>query len=153
MKFLVGTYLIPVDISGSALNPLFNLQRSTWLTQLPGKVQAALFDRCGRSWKRVLCYIAAVGSSNNMDDRFSVGQVSSGQYHNVAVTAKGAVYTFGGIEEGCLGRGGCEYGVDNMPRPVPGLQRIRVSQVSAWRSTPMDSQLVNLRTCEWSTFL
>jgi alpha-tubulin suppressor-like RCC1 family protein len=94
-----------------------------------------------------------VGSSNNTDDRFSVGQVSSGQYHNVAVTAKGAVYTFGGIEEGCLGRGGCEYGVDNMPRPVPGLQRIFVSQVSAWRNIPVDSPLVVSRKSEWSTFL
>ncbi|GAQ83665.1 hypothetical protein KFL_001570040 [Klebsormidium nitens] len=108
-------------------------QRRPWLKQLPEKVQLALFHRCNRSWKRVLAYIGAVGSSTNTDDRFSGGQVSSGQYHNVAVTAKGAVYTFGGTEEGCLGRGSVNGG-GNMPRPVPALRRIRVLQVSAGQS-------------------
>lgn len=132
------------------------MQRSPWLKQLPEKVQLALFYRCNRSWKRVLAYIAAVGSSTHTDDRFSVGQVSSGQYHNVAVTTKGAVYTFGGTEEGCLGRGSVNGG-GNVARLVPGLRRVRVSQVGqAWiNSTPEIPPILTaiLRlNCSFKTF-
>lgn len=127
------------------------LQRSPWLKQLPEKVQLSLFTRCGRSWKRVLAYIAAVGSATNTDNRFSVGQVSSGQYHNVAVTAKGTVHTFGGTEEGCLGRGAWGAGVigrENLPRPVPGLRRIRVTQVSRFHWRTFHNCLIRYSTYE-----
>lgn len=60
-----------------------------------------LKQRCGASWKLVLRYLLAGEACSRREK----SQAIAGPGHSVAVTSKGAVYSFGSNSSGQLGHG------------------------------------------------
>lgn len=68
--------------------------------------------RCGGSWKLVLRYLMA----GEACCRREKSQAIAGPGHSIAVTSKGAVYSFGSNSSGQLGHGTTEE--ESRPRPI-----------------------------------
>ncbi|KAJ0977333.1 hypothetical protein J5N97_012807 [Dioscorea zingiberensis] len=81
-----------------------------------------LKHRCGGSWKLVLKFLLA----GEFCSQRKKSQVVAGPGHSVAVTSRGAVYTFGANSLGQLGHGTLES--EWKPRLVRSLQGIRIIQ-------------------------
>lgn len=80
--------------------------------------------RCGGSWKLVLRYLMA----GEACCRREKSQAIAGPGHSIAVTSKGAVYSFGSNSSGQLGHGTTEE--ESRPRPIRNLQGIRIIQAA-----------------------
>ncbi|KAF4404877.1 hypothetical protein G4B88_006263, partial [Cannabis sativa] len=84
-----------------------------------------LKQRCGGSWKLVLRFMLAGEACSRREK----SQAIAGPGHSIAVTSKGAVYSFGSNSSGQLGHGSTEE--EWRPRPIRSLQGIRIIQATA----------------------
>ncbi|KAL2903454.1 Ultraviolet-B receptor UVR8 [Bienertia sinuspersici] len=88
-----------------------------------------LKQRCGGSWKLVLRYLLA----GEACCRREKSQAIAGPGHSIAVTSKGAVYSFGSNSSGQLGHGLTPEGStadEYRPRLIRSLQGIRIIQAT-----------------------
>ncbi|XP_068665583.1 ultraviolet-B receptor UVR8-like [Aristolochia californica] len=84
-----------------------------------------LKQRCGGSWKLVLRFLLAGEACSRREK----SQAIAGPGHSIAVTACGAVYSFGSNSSGQLGHGTLED--EWRPRLIRSLQGIRIIQAAA----------------------
>lgn len=84
-----------------------------------------LKQRCGGSWKLVLRFLLA----GEACCRREKSQAIAGPGHSIAVTVKGAVYSFGSNSSGQLGHGTTDE--EWRPRQIRSLQGIRIIQAAA----------------------
>lgn len=80
---------------------------------------------CGGSWKLVLRFLLA----GEFCTRREKSQAIAGPGHSIAVTSKGAVYSFGSNSSGQLGHGNTEE--EYHPLPIRSLSGIRIIQAAA----------------------
>ncbi|XP_043706156.1 ultraviolet-B receptor UVR8-like [Telopea speciosissima] len=83
-----------------------------------------LRQRCGGSWKLVLRFLLA----GEVCSRREKSHAIAGPGHSIAVTSKGAVYSFGSNSTGQLGHGTLEE--EWRPRQIRSLQGIRIIQAA-----------------------
>ncbi|CAI9767898.1 unnamed protein product [Fraxinus pennsylvanica] len=84
-----------------------------------------LKQMCGGSWKLVLRFLMAGEACTRREK----SQAIAGPGHSIAVTAKGAVYSFGSNNTGQLGHGTTDE--ESRPRLIRSLQGIHIIQASA----------------------
>ncbi|PIM97356.1 hypothetical protein CDL12_30174 [Handroanthus impetiginosus] len=84
-----------------------------------------LKQRCGGSWKLVLRFLLAGEACSRREK----SQAIAGPGHSIAVTSKGAVYTFGSNSSGQLGHGTTDE--ESRPRLIRSLQGIRIIHAAA----------------------
>ncbi|XP_024023948.1 ultraviolet-B receptor UVR8 [Morus notabilis] len=80
---------------------------------------------CGGSWKLVLRFLLAGEACSRREK----SQAIAGPGHSIAVTSKGAVYSFGSNSSGQLGHGTTDE--EWRPRPIRLLEGIRIIQATA----------------------
>ncbi|XP_042502136.1 ultraviolet-B receptor UVR8-like [Macadamia integrifolia] len=83
-----------------------------------------LKHRCGGSWKLVLRFLLAGEACSRREKSHAI----AGPGHSIAVTSKGAVYSFGSNNTGQLGHGTLEE--EWRPRQIRCLQGIRIIQAT-----------------------
>ncbi|KAL2233682.1 UNVERIFIED_CONTAM: Ultraviolet-B receptor UVR8 [Sesamum indicum] len=84
-----------------------------------------LKQRCGGSWKLVLRFLLAGEACSRREK----SQAIAGPGHSIAVTSKGAVYSFGSNSSGQLGHGTTDE--ESRPRVIRALQGIRIIHAAA----------------------
>ncbi|KAL0372324.1 UNVERIFIED_CONTAM: Ultraviolet-B receptor UVR8 [Sesamum calycinum] len=84
-----------------------------------------LKQRCGGSWKLVLRFLLAGEACSRREK----SQAIAGPGHSIAVTSKGAVYSFGSNSSGQLGHGTTDE--ESRPRLLRSLQGVRIIHAAA----------------------
>ncbi|XP_039133407.1 ultraviolet-B receptor UVR8 [Dioscorea cayenensis subsp. rotundata] len=113
------------ELSIAELAALDMCQKRAIFKPLSLEERDVLKQRCGGSWKLVLRYLLA----GEVCCRREKSQAIAGPGHSIAVTSKGAVYTFGSNNSGQLGHGTLEE--EWRPRLIRSLQGIRIIQAAA----------------------
>ncbi|CAM8878527.1 unnamed protein product [Rhodiola kirilowii] len=119
------------ELSISELAALDMCQKRAIFKPMTDEERQALKLRCGGSWKLVLRFLKA----GEVCTRREKSQAIAGPGHSIAVTVKGAVYSFGANNLGQLGLGTTE----EEPRPqlIRSLQGVRIIQACAGVSRTM----------------
>ena len=92
-----------------------------------------LKQKCGGSWKLVLRYLLAGEACSRREN----SQAIAGPGHSVAVTSKGAVYSFGSNSLGQLGHGPTTEDGDALidefqPRPIRSIIHVHLFCIVVW---------------------
>ncbi|KAJ0242901.1 hypothetical protein HA466_0201640 [Hirschfeldia incana] len=113
-----------LDLSISEVAALDICQKRTIFKRMGEEERQELKRKCGGSWKLVLRFLLA----GEFSSRREKSQALAGPGHSIAVTSKGAVYSFGSNGSGQLGQGITE---DTwQPRPIRSLNGIRIIQAA-----------------------
>ncbi|XP_031386475.1 ultraviolet-B receptor UVR8 [Punica granatum] len=113
------------ELSITELAALDMCQKRAIFRPMKASERQELKERCGGSWKLVLSFLLA----GEACCRREKSQAIAGPGHSIAVTSKGAVYTFGSNSSGQLGHGNTEE--ESRPRLIRSLQGIRIIQAAA----------------------
>ncbi|KAF8408351.1 hypothetical protein HHK36_007500 [Tetracentron sinense] len=113
------------ELSISELAALDMCQKRAIFKPMREEERQTLKQRCGGSWKLVLRFLVA----GEACCRREKSQAIAGPGHSIAVTSKGAVYSFGSNSSGQLGHGTLEE--EFRPRQIRSLQDIRIIQAAA----------------------
>ncbi|XP_015894527.1 ultraviolet-B receptor UVR8 [Ziziphus jujuba] len=124
-------YAPDFELSISELAALDMCQKKALFKTMTNDERQDLKQRCGGSWKLVLKFLLAGEVCIRRDKPKAI----AGPGHSIAVTSKGAVYTFGSNSSGQLGHGTTEE--EWRPRPIRSLQGIRIIQAAAGPSRTM----------------
>lgn len=89
------------ELSITELAALDMCQKRAIFRPMKASERQELKERCGGSWKLVLSFLIA----GEACCRREKAQAIAGPGHSIAVTSKGAVYTFGSNSSGQLGHG------------------------------------------------
>ncbi|GAB2297852.1 hypothetical protein Dimus_031938 [Dionaea muscipula] len=117
------------DLSISELAALDMCNKRAIFRPMTTEQRDDLKRKCGDSWKLVLKYLLA----GEAYCRREKSQVLAGPGHSVAVTSKGAVYSFGCNSSGQLGHGAIGDGStinEYRPRLIRSLEGIRIIQAA-----------------------
>ncbi|GMH01537.1 hypothetical protein Nepgr_003376 [Nepenthes gracilis] len=117
------------DLSMSEIAALDMCQKRAIFKPMTMKQRAALKQKCGGSWKLVLRYMLAGEACCRREN----SQAIAGLGHSIAVTSRGAVYSFGSNSSGQLGHGMAQDGstIDEyQPRLIRSLEGIRIIQAA-----------------------
>ncbi|CAK9159902.1 unnamed protein product [Ilex paraguariensis] len=113
------------ELSLSELAALDMCQKRAIFKPMTEGERQDLKQRCGRSWKLVLRFLLAGEACSRREK----SQAIAGPGHSIAVTSKGAVYSFGSNSSGQLGHGTTE---ENWrPCQIRSLHGIRIIQAAA----------------------
>ncbi|KAG9446687.1 hypothetical protein H6P81_012815 [Aristolochia fimbriata] len=112
------------DLSIAELAALDMCQRRAIFKPMTQEEKELLKQRCGGSWKLVLRFLLAGEACSRREK----SQAIAGPGHSIAVTASGAIYTFGSNSSGQLGHGTLEE--EWRPRLIRSLQGIRIIQAA-----------------------
>uniref|UniRef100_A0A5B6ZX59 Putative Regulator of chromosome condensation (RCC1) family protein isoform 1 n=1 Tax=Davidia involucrata TaxID=16924 RepID=A0A5B6ZX59_DAVIN len=113
------------ELSLSELAALDMCQKRAIFKPMTADEHQDLKQRCGGSWKLVLRFLLAGEACSRREK----SQAIAGPGHSIAVTLKGAVYSFGSNSSGQLGHGTTEE--EWRPRQIRSLQGIRIIQAAA----------------------
>ncbi|XP_022151806.1 ultraviolet-B receptor UVR8 [Momordica charantia] len=113
------------ELSISELAALDMCQKRAIFKPMTAEQHQALKQRCGGSWKLVLRFLLAGEACCRREKSLAI----AGPGHSIAVTSKGAVYSFGSNSSGQLGHGTIEE--ESRPRLIRSLQGIRIIQAAA----------------------
>ncbi|KAH6763279.1 Regulator of chromosome condensation family protein [Perilla frutescens var. hirtella] len=113
------------ELSLAELAALDMCQKRAIFKPMTVEHQQCLKQKCGGSWKLVLRYLLAGEACSRREK----SQAIAGPGHSIAVTSKGAVYSFGSNSSGQLGHGA----TDEEPRPrlIRSLQGVRIIHAAA----------------------
>ncbi|GMH20766.1 hypothetical protein Nepgr_022608 [Nepenthes gracilis] len=117
------------DLSISELAALDMCQKRAIFKPMTTAQREALKQKCGNSWKLVLRYLLA-GEACFRREKL---QAVAGPGHSIAVTSRGAVYSFGSNSSGQLGHGTAQDGStpdEYRPRLISSLEGIRIIQAA-----------------------
>lgn len=92
------------ELSISELAALDMCQKRAIFKPMTAEQHQALKQRCGGSWKLVLRFLVAGETCCRREKSMAI----AGPGHSIAVTSKGAVYSFGSNSSGQLGHGTTE---------------------------------------------
>ncbi|KAL0920964.1 hypothetical protein M5K25_007984 [Dendrobium thyrsiflorum] len=120
-----ANFLPDFELSISELAALDMCQKRAVFKPMTIEDREMFKQRCGGSWKLVLRYLLA----GEICCRREKSQAIAGPGHSIAVTASGAVYTFGSNSSGQLGHGNQEE--EWRPRIIKSLEGIRIIQAAA----------------------
>ncbi|XP_022997751.1 ultraviolet-B receptor UVR8-like [Cucurbita maxima] len=112
------------ELSISELAALDMCQKRAIFKPMTEEQHQALKQRCGGSWKLVLRFLVAGEACCRREKSLAI----AGPGHSIAVTSKGAVYSFGSNSSGQLGHGTTEE--ESRPRLLRSLQGIRITQAA-----------------------
>ncbi|KAK6930910.1 Regulator of chromosome condensation, RCC1 [Dillenia turbinata] len=112
------------ELSLSELAALDMCQKRAIFKPMKADERRALKERCGGSWKLVLRFLLAGEACSRREK----SQAIAGPGHSIAVTSKGAVYSFGSNNNGQLGHGNTED--EWRPRIIRSLQGVRIIQAA-----------------------
>ncbi|XP_038892063.1 ultraviolet-B receptor UVR8 [Benincasa hispida] len=113
------------ELSISELAALDMCHKRAIFKPMTAEQHQALKQRCGGSWKLVLRFLVAGETCCRREKSMAI----AGPGHSIAVTSKGAVYSFGSNSSGQLGHGTTEE--ESRPRLIRSLQGIRIIQAAA----------------------
>ncbi|XP_022891416.1 ultraviolet-B receptor UVR8-like [Olea europaea var. sylvestris] len=113
------------ELSLSELAALDMCRMRAIFKPMTDKQRQELKQMCGGSWKLVLRFLLAGEACTRREK----SQAIAGPGHSIAVTSKGAVYSFGSNNTGQLGHGTTDE--ESRPRLIRSLQGIRIIQASA----------------------
>lgn len=113
------------ELSISELAALDMCRKRAIFRPMTGEEQMILKEKCGGSWKLVLRFLLAGEACCRREKAHAI----AGPGHSIAVTSKGAVYSFGSNSSGQLGHGNTEE--EWRPRLIRSLQGIRIIHAAA----------------------
>ncbi|XP_047330229.1 ultraviolet-B receptor UVR8 [Impatiens glandulifera] len=113
------------NLSLGELAALDMCQKRAIFKPMTAEERQKLKQICGGSWKLVLRFLLA----GELCTRREKSQAIAGPGHSIAVTSKGAVYSFGSNSSGQLGHGNTEE--EYRPQPIRSLHGIRIIQAAA----------------------
>ncbi|XP_022945356.1 ultraviolet-B receptor UVR8 isoform X2 [Cucurbita moschata] len=114
------------ELSISELAALDMCRKRAIFKPMTTEQQQGLKQRCGGSWKLALRFLLAGEACCRREKFLAI----AGPGHSIAVTSKGAVYSFGSNSSGQLGHGTTEE-ESRPPRLIRSLQGIRIIQAAA----------------------
>lgn len=120
-----ANYSPDVELSISELAALDMCQKRAIFKPLTNEERLGLKERCGGSWKLVLRFLLAGEACCRREKSHAI----AGPGHSIAVTSKGAVYSFGSNMSGQLGHGTTQE--EWRPRQIRSLQGVRIIQAAA----------------------
>lgn len=109
-----ANYAPDFELSITELAALDMCQKRSFFKSMTNEEHQYLKQRCGGSWKLVLKFLLAAEPCL----RRGKPKAIAGPGHSIAVTSKGAVYTFGSNKSGQLGHGTTEEEWEPLPRPI-----------------------------------
>ncbi|KAF5726702.1 E3 ubiquitin-protein ligase HERC1-like isoform X1 [Tripterygium wilfordii] len=112
------------ELSITELAALDTCQKRAIFMPMTAEERQDLKQKCGGSWKLVLRFLLV----GEVCCRREKSQAIAGPGHSIAVTSKGAVYSFGSNSSGQLGHGTTEE--EWRPRQIRSLQGIRIIQAA-----------------------
>ncbi|KAJ4973041.1 hypothetical protein NE237_006215 [Protea cynaroides] len=113
-----------LGLSISELAALDMCQKRAIFKPMTTEERDLLKQRCGGSWKLVLRFLLAGEGCSRREKSHAI----AGPGHSIAVTSKGAVYSFGSNNTGQLGHGTLEQ--EWRPQQIRSLQGIRIIQAT-----------------------
>ncbi|KAF5741125.1 E3 ubiquitin-protein ligase HERC1-like isoform X1 [Tripterygium wilfordii] len=119
-----ANFVPDIELSITELAALDRCQKRAIFKPMTAEERQDLKQKCGGSWKLVLRFLLA----GEACFRREKSQAIAGPGHSIAVTSKGAVYSFGSNSSGQLGHGTTEE--EWQPRQISSLQGIRIIQAA-----------------------